>query len=84
DDDDEEEISKVGEQEAIESDEGDDEATKSDRETSQLPTPPTQIPSLDLQSLPAFASVFRFEERVKSLEDNFSNIPGIVNQYMHQ
>nr|GFB96635.1 hypothetical protein [Tanacetum cinerariifolium] len=28
--------------------------------------------------------VFRFEDRVKSLEDNFSNIPGIVNQYMHQ
>nr|GFA00043.1 hypothetical protein [Tanacetum cinerariifolium] len=23
-------------------------------------------------------------DRVKSLEDNFSNIPGIVNQYMHQ
>nr|GFC92498.1 hypothetical protein [Tanacetum cinerariifolium] len=52
--------------------------------TSQLPTPPTQIPSLDLQSLPTFASVFRFEDRVKFLEDNFSNIPGIVNQYMHQ
>nr|GFA62162.1 hypothetical protein [Tanacetum cinerariifolium] len=47
---------------------------------SQLPTPPTQIPSLDLQSLPTFASVFRFEDRVKSLEDNFSNIPGITNQ----
>nr|GFB77265.1 hypothetical protein [Tanacetum cinerariifolium] len=42
---------------------------------SQLPTPPTQIPSLDLQSLPTFASVFRFEDRVKFLEDNFSNIP---------
>nr|GEZ00227.1 hypothetical protein [Tanacetum cinerariifolium] len=51
---------------------------------SQLPTPPTQIPSLDLQSLPTFASVFRFEDRVKFLEDNFSNIPGIVNQCMHQ
>nr|GFB97676.1 hypothetical protein [Tanacetum cinerariifolium] len=51
---------------------------------SQLPTPPTQIPSLDLQSLPTFASVFRFEDRVKSLEDSFSNISGIVNQYMHQ
>nr|GEZ27722.1 hypothetical protein [Tanacetum cinerariifolium] len=51
---------------------------------SQLPTPPTQIPSLDLQSLPTFASVFRFGDRVKFLEDNFSNIPGIVNQYMHQ
>nr|GFC05578.1 hypothetical protein [Tanacetum cinerariifolium] len=51
---------------------------------SQLPTPPTQIPSLDLQSLPTFASVFRFEDMVKFLEDNFSNILGIVNQYMHQ
>nr|GEV12043.1 hypothetical protein [Tanacetum cinerariifolium] len=51
---------------------------------SQLPTPPTQIPSLDLQSLLTFTSVFRFEDRVKFLEDNFSNIPGIVNQYMHQ
>nr|GEZ89793.1 hypothetical protein [Tanacetum cinerariifolium] len=51
---------------------------------SQLPTPPTQIPSLDLQSLPTFASVFRFEDRVKLLEVNFSNISGIVNQYMHQ
>nr|GFB01005.1 hypothetical protein [Tanacetum cinerariifolium] len=51
---------------------------------SQLPTHPTQIPSLDLQSLPTFASVFHFEYMVKSLEDNFSNIPGIVNQYMHQ
>nr|GFC00797.1 hypothetical protein [Tanacetum cinerariifolium] len=51
---------------------------------SQLPTPPTQIPSLDLQSLPTFASVFRFEDRVKLLEVNFSNIQGIVNQYMHQ
>nr|GEZ76671.1 hypothetical protein [Tanacetum cinerariifolium] len=51
---------------------------------SQLPTPPTQIPSLDLQNLPTFASVFHFEDRVKSLEDNFSNIPGIVNQYMNQ
>nr|GFC13489.1 hypothetical protein [Tanacetum cinerariifolium] len=45
---------------------------------SQLPTPPTQIPSLDLQSLPTFISVFRFEDRVKFLEDNFSNIPGIM------
>nr|GFC32295.1 hypothetical protein [Tanacetum cinerariifolium] len=33
-----------------------------------------QILSLDLQSLPTFASVFRFENRVKFLEDNFSNI----------
>nr|GFB69203.1 hypothetical protein [Tanacetum cinerariifolium] len=51
---------------------------------SQLPTAPTQIPSLDLQSLLTFALVFRFEDRVKSLEDNFSNIPANVNQYIHQ
>nr|GEY85842.1 hypothetical protein [Tanacetum cinerariifolium] len=43
---------------------------------SQPPTPPIQIPSLDLQSLPTFASVFRFEDRVKLLEVNFSNLPG--------
>nr|GEY58965.1 retrovirus-related Pol polyprotein from transposon TNT 1-94 [Tanacetum cinerariifolium] len=51
---------------------------------SQLPTPPTPIPSLDLQSLPTFTLVFCFEDRVKLLEVNFSYIPGIVNQYMHQ
>nr|GFC82124.1 hypothetical protein [Tanacetum cinerariifolium] len=51
---------------------------------SQLPTPPTPILCLDLQSLLTFTSVFRFEDRVKLLEVNFSNIPGIVNQYMHQ
>nr|GEZ94994.1 hypothetical protein [Tanacetum cinerariifolium] len=33
---------------------------------------------------PLIDPVFRFEDRVKSLEDNFSNILGIVNQYMHQ
>nr|GEZ49166.1 hypothetical protein [Tanacetum cinerariifolium] len=65
--------------------------------TSQLPIPPTPILSDVLQTLPTFASVFRFEDRVKSLEVNFSefmrtnqsteavfNIPGIVHQYMHQ
>nr|GFC01543.1 hypothetical protein [Tanacetum cinerariifolium] len=51
---------------------------------SHLPNPPTQILSIDLQSLLTFALVFRFEDKVKSLEDNFSNISGIVNQYMHQ
>nr|GEZ50089.1 hypothetical protein [Tanacetum cinerariifolium] len=50
---------------------------------SQLPTSLTQILSLDLQSLLTFASVFRFEDRVKSLEDNFSNIPSIVTQYIN-
>nr|GFA42400.1 hypothetical protein [Tanacetum cinerariifolium]GFA42430.1 hypothetical protein [Tanacetum cinerariifolium] len=47
---------------------------------SQLPTPPPQIPSLDLQSLPTFASVFRFEDRVKFLEENLSNIPADLSE----
>nr|GEX81539.1 hypothetical protein [Tanacetum cinerariifolium] len=64
---------------------------------SQPPIPPTLIPSDVLQTLPTFASVFRFEDRVKSLKVNFSkfmrtnqskeavsNIPGLVHQYMHQ
>nr|GEZ69112.1 hypothetical protein [Tanacetum cinerariifolium] len=50
-----------------------------------------------LQNLPTFDSVFRFHERLKSLEasfseyrqtnpfaEAFSNIPGIVHQYMNQ
>nr|GEZ30273.1 hypothetical protein [Tanacetum cinerariifolium] len=65
--------------------------------TSQPPIPPTPIPSDVLQTLPTFASVFRYEDRVKSLEVNFSefmrtnqstetvsNILGLVHQYMHQ
>nr|GFA17666.1 hypothetical protein [Tanacetum cinerariifolium]GFA17675.1 hypothetical protein [Tanacetum cinerariifolium] len=43
---------------------------------SQLPTLPTSIPRLDLQNVPTFALVFHFEKRVKTLEGNFSNIPG--------
>nr|GFA50388.1 hypothetical protein [Tanacetum cinerariifolium] len=39
---------------------------------SQPPIPLTPIPSDVLQTLPNFASVFRFEDRVKSLEVNFS------------
>nr|GEW98388.1 integrase, catalytic region, zinc finger, CCHC-type, peptidase aspartic, catalytic [Tanacetum cinerariifolium] len=39
---------------------------------SQPPIPPTPIPSDILQTLPTFVSVFRFEDRVKSLEINFS------------
>nr|GFB57292.1 hypothetical protein [Tanacetum cinerariifolium]GFB57380.1 hypothetical protein [Tanacetum cinerariifolium] len=42
---------------------------------SQLPIPSIPIPSLDLQNLPTFASVFCFEDMVKLLEVNFSNIP---------
>nr|GEY22477.1 hypothetical protein [Tanacetum cinerariifolium] len=64
---------------------------------SHAPIPPTTIPSEVLQNLPTFDSVFRFEDRLKSLEANFSeyiqtnsfaeavfNIPGIVHQYMNQ
>nr|GFC64281.1 hypothetical protein [Tanacetum cinerariifolium] len=64
---------------------------------SQPPIPSTPIPSEVHQNLPTFESVFRFEDRVKSLEVNFlefmrknqspeaiSNIMGIVHQYMHQ
>nr|GEW38385.1 hypothetical protein [Tanacetum cinerariifolium] len=64
---------------------------------SHAPIPPTTIPSDVLQNLPTFDSVFRFEDRLKSLEANFSeyiqtnsfveavsNISGIVHQYMNQ
>nr|GFA00408.1 hypothetical protein [Tanacetum cinerariifolium] len=64
---------------------------------SHPPIPPTPIPSEVLQNLPTFDSVFRFDERLKSLEANFSeyrqtnpfaeavsNILGIVNQYINQ
>nr|GEZ49763.1 hypothetical protein [Tanacetum cinerariifolium] len=62
---------------------------------SQPPIPPTPIPSDILQTLPTFASVFCFEDRVKSLEVNFSefmrthqspeavsNIPGTQSRQM--
>nr|GEX58415.1 hypothetical protein [Tanacetum cinerariifolium] len=39
---------------------------------SQPPIPPTPIPSEVLQNFPTFKSVFRFKDRVKSLEVNFS------------
>nr|GFB07578.1 hypothetical protein [Tanacetum cinerariifolium] len=64
---------------------------------SHAPIPPTTIPSEVLQNLPTFDSVFRFDDRLKSLEANFSeyiqtnpfaeaisNILGIVHQYMNQ
>nr|GEX94980.1 hypothetical protein [Tanacetum cinerariifolium] len=64
---------------------------------SHAPIPPTAIPSKVLQNLPTFDSVFRFEDRLKSLEVNLSksiqtnqfaeavsNISGIVHQYMNQ
>nr|GFB49815.1 hypothetical protein [Tanacetum cinerariifolium] len=40
--------------------------------SSDAPIPPTIIPSAVLQNLPTFDSVFRFEDKVKSLEVNFS------------
>nr|GFB15729.1 hypothetical protein [Tanacetum cinerariifolium] len=39
---------------------------------SHAPIPPMTIPSEVLQNLPTFDSVFRFEDRLKSLEVNFS------------
>nr|GEV17034.1 hypothetical protein [Tanacetum cinerariifolium] len=39
--------------------------------TGQAPIPPTPILSEVLQNLPTFASVFRFDDRLKSLEANF-------------
>nr|GEU61609.1 hypothetical protein [Tanacetum cinerariifolium] len=65
--------------------------------TSQAPTPPTPIPSDVIQHLSSFGSLFRFNDRLKSLEANFSEfrqtnpvaeavsaIPGIVHQYMNK
>nr|GFA14676.1 hypothetical protein [Tanacetum cinerariifolium] len=65
--------------------------------SSEAPIPPTTIPRAVLENLPTFDSVFCFEERVKSLEVNFSEflqtnqfaeavskILGIVHQYMTQ
>nr|GEV05316.1 retrovirus-related Pol polyprotein from transposon TNT 1-94 [Tanacetum cinerariifolium] len=64
---------------------------------SQASIPPTTIPSEVLQNLSTFDSVFRFDDKLKSLEASFSeyrqtnpfaeavsNIPGIVHQYMNQ
>ncbi|GJU93616.1 hypothetical protein Tco_1318372, partial [Tanacetum coccineum] len=56
---------------------------------------PKISPSTSLQNLPTFGSLFKFEDRVKSLEDDFSEfkqtnlfaeavspIPGIVDKYL--
>ncbi|GKD94758.1 hypothetical protein Tco_1374595 [Tanacetum coccineum] len=56
---------------------------------------PTIIPSTSLQNLPTFGSLFKFEDRVKALEDDFSvfkqtnqfteavsSIPSIVDTYL--
>nr|GEU65647.1 hypothetical protein [Tanacetum cinerariifolium] len=63
----------------------------------QAPTPPKTAPSTLLQNLPNFGSLFGFDHRLKTLEDNFSefvqtnqfagavsSIPGIVQRYMDQ
>nr|GFB95180.1 hypothetical protein [Tanacetum cinerariifolium] len=42
--------------------------------TSQAPTLPTTIPSNITQNLPNFASVFHFDDRLRSLEQNFSEV----------
>nr|GEU68933.1 hypothetical protein [Tanacetum cinerariifolium] len=42
--------------------------------TSQAPIPPTPIPSEVLQNLPTFTLVFRFDDRLRSLEQNFSEV----------
>nr|GFB40111.1 hypothetical protein [Tanacetum cinerariifolium] len=92
DDDDEEETTKIGEQEVAESDEGDDEATESDWESEDEETREQEEESFDLiprtpednedddnnEEDQGLRIVFRFEDRVKSLEDNFSNIPGMA------
>nr|GFA12246.1 hypothetical protein [Tanacetum cinerariifolium] len=66
--------------------------------SSDAPIPPTTIPSIILENLPTCNSAFRFHERLRSLENTFSEyrqtnpfvdvvsaIPGIVHQYMtHQ
>ncbi|GKE41336.1 hypothetical protein Tco_1468620 [Tanacetum coccineum] len=59
-----------------------------------VPTPPT-VPSSSLQDLPNFGSLFRFDHRLKTLENNFSefnqtnqfadvvsSIPDIVDAYL--
>nr|GFB85411.1 hypothetical protein [Tanacetum cinerariifolium] len=40
--------------------------------SSDAPIPPRTIPSIILENLPTFDSVFRFDERLKSLETIFS------------
>nr|GEV89712.1 hypothetical protein [Tanacetum cinerariifolium] len=43
-------------------------------QTSQAPTLPTPIPSEVLQHLPTFGSLFCFDDRLRSLEQNFSEV----------
>nr|GEV61162.1 hypothetical protein [Tanacetum cinerariifolium] len=63
----------------------------------QAPIPPTTVLSNIIQNLPNFGSLFRFDDRLRSLEANFSEamhtnqfagavsaIPKIVHQYIEQ
>nr|GEY83337.1 hypothetical protein [Tanacetum cinerariifolium] len=65
--------------------------------TSQAPILPTTVLSSIIQNLPNFGSLFRFDDRLRSLEENFFEftqtnqfagavfaIPGIVQRYMDQ
>nr|GEV06813.1 hypothetical protein [Tanacetum cinerariifolium] len=65
--------------------------------TSQAPILPTTVSSDIIQNLPNFGLLFRFDDRLRSLEENFSefrqtnqfaeavsSILGIVNHYMDQ
>nr|GFB30361.1 hypothetical protein [Tanacetum cinerariifolium] len=65
--------------------------------TSLAPILPTTIPSDIIQNLPSFGSLFRFDDKLRSLEQNFfevmqtnhfagavSAIPEIVQHYMDQ
>nr|GEX54116.1 hypothetical protein [Tanacetum cinerariifolium] len=65
--------------------------------TSQAPILSTIVSSDIIQHLPSFGSLFRFDDRLRSLEENFSEfrqtnqfvgavsaIPGIVHRYMDQ
>nr|GEW81275.1 transposase, MuDR, MULE transposase domain protein [Tanacetum cinerariifolium] len=65
--------------------------------TSQAPIFPTTVPSDIIQNLPSFGSLFCFDDRLRSLEENFSKvmqtnqftgavsaIPEIVQHYMDQ
>ncbi|GKF64385.1 hypothetical protein Tco_0187833 [Tanacetum coccineum] len=64
------------------------------QQQTHVPTP-TIVPSTSLQNLLTFGSLFNFEDRVKALEDNFSefqqtnqfaaaisSIPSIVDTYL--
>nr|GFC37340.1 hypothetical protein [Tanacetum cinerariifolium] len=83
DDDDEEDISKTDEQEATESG-GNDEEAESYGESEEEETTEKEEESFDPIPRTPEESEDDGNDRVKSLEVNFSNIPSIVHQYMHQ